>query len=83
MSVILESIRCTPEIGESVSNGAWLAIVNCGRAFDDSIPGWNGCHDGQTWTPSQLTIMADRIEQIAKLVPILRDLANAGGVKIS
>ena len=73
------------EISENICNGSWAAIVACARAYEhDRIPDWNGCHDGdQLWTPEQLEVMADRIEQTAALIPILRDLAQAGGVVVS
>jgi hypothetical protein len=84
MSVNLNSLKCTPEVSESVPNGTWAAVVACARCYEpDKVPGWNGCHDGQVWTPEQLTIMADRLEQTASVIPILRALAEADGVKIS
>ena len=72
------------KIEEGISNGGWRAIVQHARAFAcEKIPDWNGCHDGQEWTPEQLTIMADRLEQSASRIALLRELAAAGGVKIS
>lgn len=71
-------------IEENICNGSWKAIVCLARAYEgENIPDWNGCHDGQEWTPEQLTLMADRLQQAADLIPILRDLAKDGGVKIS
>ena len=82
MSVNLDSIN--GEVGESVCNGSWMAIVRLARAYEgEKVPDWNGCHDGQVWTPEQLTLMADRLQQSADLIPILRDLAANGGVQIS
>lgn len=84
MSVRLDSIDSTPAVSEEVSNGTWAAIVANARAYEpEKVPAWNGCHDGQEWTPEQLTVMADRLEQSAKIIPILRELAENGGVKIS
>jgi hypothetical protein len=82
MSVNLESIK--PAVDENVSNGTWLAAVTCARCYEpDKVRRWDGCHDPQSWTPEELKIMADRIEQTAAIVPILRELAENGGVKIS
>ncbi len=82
MSVNLESKDGS--VDEEVCNGTWAAIVALGRAYEgDKIPAWNGCHDNYEWTPAQLTLMADRLEQAAKQIPILRDLAKGGGVIIS
>ena len=71
------------KICEGISNGGWAAIVAHSRAFEQSIPAWNGCHDGQVWTPEHLKLMADRLEQSVKWIPILRELAEDGGVQIS
>jgi hypothetical protein len=71
------------EVSENVSNGSWAAIVALARAFGDQIPGWNGCHDCQVWTPDQLRIMSQRLRQTAELEPILNELAEHGGVWIS
>ncbi|HYG36367.1 MAG TPA: hypothetical protein VEC99_16355 [Clostridia bacterium] len=68
---------------ENISNGSWQAVVACARAYDNRIPAWNGCHDGQEWSPEHLTIMADRLERTAEMVPMLRELAQRGGVSIS
>lgn len=82
MSVNLDSMDGRVE--DCVPNRMWAAIVGVGRCYEpDKVPGWDGCHDGQEWTPEQLTIMADRLEQTAAKIPILRALANDGGVKIS
>lgn len=71
------------EVGTGISNGGWAAIIAHTRAFDKNVPDWNGSHDGQEWTPAQLTVMADRLEQSSKWIPILRELAENGGVTIS
>jgi hypothetical protein len=81
MSVELTSKN--ERVEEGISNGGWAAILAHTRAFDKSVPDWNGCHDGQEWTPEQLNVMADRLEQSAKWIPILRELAADGGVTIS
>jgi hypothetical protein len=81
MSVSLKSKG--GKINESISNGGWSAIVAHSRVFDAQILHWNGCHDGQEWTPDQLRVMADRLQQSAEWIPILRELADDGGVKIS
>lgn len=82
MSVSLDSKN--GNVGQSVSNGSWAAIIALARSYDPkTCSDWNGCHDGQEWTPSELTAMADRLESTARLVPILRDLAADGGVTIS
>jgi len=81
MSVNLNSKDGT--VSENVSNGTWLSIVALARAYNPEIPGWNCCHDGYEWTPEHLTIMADRLEQAAQLVPLLRELSEHGGVIIS
>ena len=82
MSVNLDSLNGS--FSENICNGSWMAIVNLARTFEeDKIPAWNGCDDGYEWTPEQLRLMADRLEQAAKLIPILRDLAENGGMKIS
>ena len=84
MSVNLNSVETKPVISESISNGTFAAIIACARAYEgDKVPGWNGCHDGQEWTPEQLKIIADSLEQTASAVPILRELAENGGLKIS
>lgn len=81
MSVNLESL---PAVSESVTNATWAAVVGVARCFEpDKVAAWNGCHDGQEWTPEELTIMADRLEQAASVIPILRALAENGGVRIS
>lgn len=82
MSVSLSSPN--GKVDENICNGSWAAIVALTRAYEgDTIPAWNGCHDGQEWTPAQLILMADRLDQTAQLSEILRDLAFNGGVKIS
>lgn len=83
MSVELEAKDGS--FGEGISNGGWAAIVRHARAFEpNKVHDWNGCHDGdQEWTPAELTIMADRLEQSSTWIPILRELAAGGGVKIS
>jgi len=82
MSVNLYSLN--GKIGDGISNGGWSAIVRHARAFEgDKIPDWNGCHDGYVWTPEHLRIMADRLEQSAKVIGLLRKLADNGGVRIS
>lgn len=82
MSVRLQSLN--GEIDESVCNGSWAAIVALARAYEgETIPKWNGCHDGQKWTPEHLNVMAERLKQTAKLQEIIQDLANNGGVEIS
>lgn len=69
---------------EGICNQSWAALVTTGRAYEgDKIPAWDGSHDDHEWTPEQLTLIANRVEQIAELVPILRDLAANGGVRIS
>jgi hypothetical protein len=84
MSVNLDSIEATPAVSESVCNATWAAVVACARQYEpDKVPAWNGYHDGQVWTSEQLKIMADRLEQTASVIPILRELAQHGGVKIS
>lgn len=84
MSVRLDSIEATPAVSESVCNATWAAVVACARSYEpDKVPPWNGCHDGQVWTPEQLKIMITRLQQTADVLPILRDLAEHGGVKIS
>ena len=84
MSVNLDSIESTPAVSESVCNATWAAIIACARAYEpNKVPDWDGCHDGQEWTPEQLKVMADRLEQTASVLPILRDLIDHGGVKIS
>ena len=82
MTVSLDSIST---IHAEVSNGTWSAIVGLARCYEpEKVHPWNGCHDGdQTWSPEELTIMADRLEQTASLIPVLRDLAKTGGVVIS
>lgn len=82
MSVQLTSLN--EKVDENICNGSWAAIVALARAYEgDKIPKWNGCHDGQVWTPEQLTLMADRLHQAAQLEEIIRDLAANGGVQIS
>ena len=84
MSVRLDSKDAKPAVTGCVANSTWLAVICCARAYEpNKVPDWNGCHDGQEWTPEQLQIMADRLEQTASLIPLLRDLSNHGGVKIS
>lgn len=84
MSVRLDSLDCVPKISEDLANGTWAAIVAHARAYEgDKVPAWNGCHDGQVWTPEQLKLMAERLEQSAQFIQLLHDLAEAGGVKIS
>ena len=82
MTVRLDSI---PVVSTEVPNVTWAAVIALALAYEiDKVHPWNGCHDGdQTWTPAELTIMADRLEQTAALVPVLRDLAKTGGVAIS
>jgi hypothetical protein len=80
------SVELTSKNGnvcEGISNGGWQAIIVHARAFNDEVPAWNGCHDGQEWTTAHLKLMADRLEQSAKFIPILRELADDGGVTIS
>lgn len=82
MSVQLTSLD--DRVDENICNGSWAALVALARAYEgDGVPAWDGCHGGQTWTPEQLTLMADRLKQAAKLEPILRALAKHGGVRIS
>lgn len=81
MSVQLNSLD--GKYDNNVSNGTWDAITAVGHVFDETIPRWNGTHDPQTWSPEQLKIMADRIDQIASQVEALRELAAGGGVTIS
>ena len=82
MSVNLDSIESA--VSESVTNGTWMAIIAVARTFEPSkVSSWNGCHDGQVWTPEELTIMANRLEEVASVLPILRELSKHGGVKIS
>jgi len=82
MSVCLTSLN--GKVADGISNATWLAIVRHARVYEgDKIPDWNGCHDGQEWTPEQLTLMANRLSQTSSLIGILRELANNGGVKIS
>jgi len=81
MSVALDGKN--GNVSENICNGSWAAVVALARAYEgDKIPDWNGCHDGYEWTPDQLTLMADRLEQTARLVPLLRDLVKDGGVTI-
>jgi hypothetical protein len=81
MSVVLTSKG--GKIYESISNSGWSAIIAHSRVFDAEILDWNGCHDGKEWTPDHLRVMADRLEQSAEWISILRELADDGGVKIS
>lgn len=81
MSVNLDSPD--GQVEAQCSNGVWMAIVKLARAYDERIPAWNGCHDGDKWDAQHLSIMADRLEQTAKWVPVLRELANHGGVVIT
>lgn len=67
----------------NISNGTWAAIVALARAYDPSIPAWIGSHDEWEWTPQHLTVMADRLEQTAKQIYTLRELATRGGVIIT
>lgn len=82
MTVSLDSI---PAVSANVCNATWAAVIACARTYEpDKVHPWNGCHDGdQQWSPAELTIMADRLEQTAALIPVLRDLAKTGGVAIS
>lgn len=68
---------------ESFSNGEFAAMVIVARAFGENVPAWNGCHDGQEWTPEHLKLIAARIRQMYKHVEILEDAAAHGGITIS
>lgn len=72
------------EVSENVSNGHFRALVGVGALFGESVPEWDGFHDTETvWTPEQLLILADRVQQIAESVPLLHELAQHGGMTIS
>jgi predicted alpha/beta-fold hydrolase len=81
MSVELTSRN--QNVVEGISNGGWKAIVCHARVFHEEIPDWNGYHDGQSWSSEDLNKIADSLEQSAKWIPILREMANDGGVSLS
>jgi len=77
MSVIINSKD--HEVEANVSNGTWAAAVACARAYQLEVPEWSGTNDKAEWTPEQLKIMADRLEQTAQIIPLLRELEKGGG----
>jgi hypothetical protein len=80
MSVQLTSKDGTIE--ESTSNGHWMAMTAFTNCLDHRIEKWNGCHDPVEYTPEQLIIMAERLEQIRSWPDILRELADKGGATL-
>lgn len=81
MSVLLKSPN--GEIEEGICNGSWAAAVACARAYGENVPPWNGCHDGQVYTPDHLKIIATRAKQLAHLTELFEDLAANGGTTIN
>ncbi len=71
------------EVCEAIANGTWAAFVAVARAFGEDVPAWNGCHDGQRWTPEQLRRIAARTRELYAMVEIIEDLAANGGARIS
>ena len=47
------------------------------------LANWSGRDPDKEWTPEELKVMADRLEQTDNVLPILRELIEHGGVKIS
>lgn len=82
MSVRLESIKAGSY--EEVCNSTWKAVTALGYCYEgEKVPIWNGHHDPQQWSAEQCSLMATRLEQASKMIPILKDLAANGGVTIS
>ena len=81
MSVSLTAVNGT--INENCCNGTWAAITGLGHCFEpNKVHEWNGCHDPDIRTSTELMVMAERLEQTAYWIPILRALAQNGGVVI-
>lgn len=81
MSVQLTSKDGTIE--EFTSNGYWSAITAFASSLDSKVEKWNGHHDPLEYTPEQLHIIADRLEQVRSWPDILRELAYKGGAILS
>ena len=81
------SVNLTPKSQEqaedpeniNIANGTWSAMTALASAYGEDVGKWNGCHDPQFYTPSQLRAMATRIEQIKDSPEWLRWLADEGG----
>lgn len=82
MSVRLESKN--GKVLTETSNGQWAACVALARAFGEDVPAWNGCHDGQVYTPEHLRKIAARIKQLQafEFPDTLVELADNGGTTI-
>jgi hypothetical protein len=82
MSVSFQSTS-NEEIEMHLSNGVFAAIVAATRACGDSVPPWNGCHDGQQYTSEQIRWMAARAKQIGDCYEGLVHLADNGDATVN
>lgn len=82
MSVRFES-KNDDTFDVSLCNADLSALIACANAYSEKIPVWNGCHDGQEYTPHQLRVMAMRAKQIGDLHDVLLELADNGGATVN
>ena len=86
MSVSLTSLKPDKE-GQfaevNMPNGQWLGVTALAHQYGVLVQPWNGCHDGQTYTPDQLRLTATRLREAAAIASGLETLADAGGAVLS
>ena len=67
-----------------LSNGEWAALTAMKAGFSELPEPWTGDHGcKREWTPAELRALAFRAEQVGRTAQWLRELAEAGGAKLS